>query len=72
MLGNHSTSSKKERLEQYLAAGNIHLTGDEIDTLDAAGSKFAAWQRWEKVKKAVTFATGLMGLWAVKTVIANK
>lgn len=33
-----TTSSKKERLEGYLAAGDLELTSHDIDTLDAAGA----------------------------------
>lgn len=36
----HSTSSKKERLEEYLQAQDLpQLTPEEIDEIDSAGSE---------------------------------
>lgn len=34
-----TTSSKKERLENYLAVGDIELTKDDIKAIDHAGAK---------------------------------
>lgn len=68
----YSTSSKKERLEQYLDAGDIHLSEDEINAIDDAGSKFASWNRWQKVKMASKWAVPLMVTCAVNFALFKK
>jgi hypothetical protein len=42
-----TTSSKKERLENYLAVGDIELSDDEVKEIDKAGAKGEA----NKVRK---------------------
>jgi len=44
-----TSSSKKDRMEAYRAAGNLELTAKDIAELDAAGAEGAA--AWQKIWK---------------------
>lgn len=46
----YSASTKKERLERYLAAGDIHLTASDEEAIDKAGAKpnYTTSQYWLK------------------------
>ncbi|KAI0261215.1 Aldo/keto reductase [Gloeopeniophorella convolvens] len=52
-----TTSSKKSRLEGYLAAGDLKLTLADIAAIDVAGAKGA---RREAIRKGVRAAAGFM------------
>jgi hypothetical protein len=61
-----TTSSNKDRLERYLAAGDIHLTDAQVEAIDKAGAK---GERDDKRKqKALTVAKyallGGLGVWS--------
>ncbi len=49
-----TTSSKKERLESYLAVGDLKLSPEDVESIDKAGAKGALWdERKSMVKKVV-------------------
>jgi diketogulonate reductase-like aldo/keto reductase len=59
-----TTSSKKERLEGYLAVGDIDLTNDDVKAIDKAGTKGQKLaERRELTVKALRWITvaGLTG-----------
>jgi diketogulonate reductase-like aldo/keto reductase len=62
-----TTSSRKDRLERYLAVGDIYLTEEDVEAIDRAGKKGERDEkRKEKVVKAVKYAAlGGVGLWAL-------
>lgn len=53
-----TTSSKKERLEDYLAVGDIELTDDDVAAIDKAGAKGELWD----ARKARALGAGKMVL----------
>jgi len=48
-----STSRTKERLEGYLAVGDLDLTDDEVAELDKAGRKGELWEERKKTARSV-------------------
>ena len=53
-----STSSRKDRLERYLAVGDLNLTHDEVKEIDHAGKKGQdAEARKEKAKEALKYGS---------------
>lgn len=65
-----TTSSRKDRLEGYLAVGDIELTGDDVKAIDKAGKKGQqSIARREMAVKVLKWATvaGLAGYIGVKT-----
>ncbi len=65
-----TTSSKKERLERYLAVGDIELTNEDVKAIDDAGAKGELRDMWKSrvmgVGKWVALAA-LMGYAGAKT-----
>ncbi|KAF9067937.1 Aldo/keto reductase [Rhodocollybia butyracea] len=55
-----TTSSKQDRLERYLAAGDISLTNEDIAAIDAAGAKGVGLNQYWNVKSVLIFATFLI------------
>jgi diketogulonate reductase-like aldo/keto reductase len=65
-----TTSSKKERLERYLAVGDIDLTDDDIKAIDDAGAKGELREMWKGRMKGVVkwvALAALMGYAGAKT-----
>ncbi|KAJ9098979.1 hypothetical protein QFC20_005797 [Naganishia adeliensis] len=62
-----TTSSRKDRLERYLAVGDIHLTDEDVDAIDRAGKKGEKDKAMREM--AMSGARYLvlagLGLWAV-------
>lgn len=55
-----TTSSKKERLQDYLAVGDIHLTDDDVAAIDRAGAKGELWdERKGKVYGVIKWVSAL-------------
>lgn len=66
-----TTSSRKDRLERYLAVGDIHLTDADVEAIDKAGRKGERdEERKKKVVGAVKWvALGGVGLWALARMV---
>ena len=56
-----TTSSKKERLEDYLSVGDIELTKDDIKAIDHAGAKGELWEEQKSLGVRVGKAALLLG-----------
>lgn len=64
-----TTSSRKERLEDYLAVGDIHLTDDDVAAIDRAGAQGQLSDERRETARFVAkwaVAAGLLGYIAVK------
>lgn len=57
-----STSRSKERLEDYLHAGELKLTEEDIEVIDAAGAKFKAHQMATRVVRFASVVAIAVGL----------
>lgn len=56
MLPLHRTSSKKDRLQRYLAVGDIDLTEDDIASIDQEGAKWSLqWVAAKVMLEVMTF-----------------
>lgn len=60
-----TTSSKKERLIDYVAAGEVELTAAEILTIDVAGSS-KSLRMWQAKKRAAPLLAATAGLALLK------
>lgn len=64
-----TTSSRKDRLERYLAVGDIHLTDADIEAIDKAGKLAESRSRmWAKV----AMAGKIVGVGAMAGYLASK
>lgn len=59
-----TTSSKKTRLEGYIAAGDFELTADEIKSIDQAGAQGAKQVPWQKIATFVLGSTLLVAVFS--------
>lgn len=57
-----TTSSKKERLEGYLAVGDIELTDDDVAAIDKAGAEGELWENRKAKVLGVGKWVALVGL----------
>ena len=57
-----TTSSRKERLEGYLAVGDIDLTDDDVTAIDRAGAKGELWDERKANAMGVGKWIALFGL----------
>lgn len=57
-----TTSSKKERLERYLAVGGIKLSEKDVEAIDAAGKKGIPTSSRAWVGPVVVGIAGLVGV----------
>lgn len=57
-----TTSSKKERLERYLAVGDIELTDDDVEAIDRAGKLAESREKKKEVMKSVLKGAAVVGL----------
>ncbi|ORY23710.1 NADP-dependent oxidoreductase domain-containing protein [Naematelia encephala] len=69
-----TTSSKKDRLERYLAVGDIDLTEEDVEAIDHAGAKGAKWyerQTEGKSRRAAKFAAaGVLGVYLLYRLVS--
>lgn len=66
-----TTSSRKDRLERYLASGDIHLTDEDIDAIDKAGKKGEKDKAMRDVAMAAAkyLALAGVGFWAAAKLV---
>lgn len=66
-----TTSSRKDRLERYLAVGDIALSEEDVEAIDRAGRKGERDEkRKEKAVRGVKWAAlGAVGVWALARLV---